>query len=160
MKMYRWTSLGVALAVALSYLAWVPAASADSHLRIEGAWARPGVAAAPGQGNKMSMAGNSAVYMEIHNAGPNAERLTAVASNVAGTVELHRTTMVNGMSRMSRVNAIVVPARGKVELKPGGYHVMLIGLKRALNVGDHVDVTLTFAHGGKIKVTADVKMPK
>jgi hypothetical protein len=52
-----------------------------------------------------------------------------------------------------------VPAGGQVELKPGGYHVMLIGLTRDLNVGDKFPVTLEFASGAKLQVEAEVRQP-
>jgi hypothetical protein len=148
------------LAIALIGVAGISIASADSHIRIEHAWARPGIAAAAGATGKMGMAGNSAVYMEIHNESATPDRLTAAASDAAAVVELHRTTMSGGMSRMARVASIPVPARGRTELKPGGYHVMLIGLKKELKVGDRVNVRLTFARGGTVTITAGVRMPK
>jgi copper(I)-binding protein len=148
------------LAIALIGVAGISIVSADSHIRIEHAWARPGIAAAAGASGKMGMAGNSAVYMEIHNEAATADRLTAASSNAAAVVELHRTTMSAGMSRMARVASIPVPARGRTELKPGGYHVMLIGLKKDLKVGDRVNVRLTFARGGTVTIAAGVRMPK
>jgi copper(I)-binding protein len=54
---------------------------------------------------------------------------------------------------------IDIPANGQVELKPGGFHVMLIGLTRDLNVGDSVQLTLTFEKAGQIPVTAQVRQP-
>jgi copper(I)-binding protein len=151
---------GLIVAMALFGVAGISIASADAHIRIEHAWARPGIAAAAGASGKMGMAGNSAVYMEIHNTASSPDRLTAAASEAAAVVELHRTTMAGGMSRMARVAAIPVPARGRTELKPGGYHVMLIGLKRDLKVGDRVNVRLTFARGGTLTIRAGVRMAK
>ena len=61
------------------------------------------------------------------------------------------------MMQMSPVPNIPVPANGKVELKPGGFHLMLIGLTRPLKIGDKVQLTLNFEKAGKIPVTAEVQ---
>ena len=62
-----------------------------------------------------------------------------------------------GMMQMSPVPNIPVPANGKAELKPGGLHMMLIGLNRELKAGDKVQLTLNFEKAGKVPVTAEVK---
>lgn len=62
-----------------------------------------------------------------------------------------------GMMKMRQVEKIPVPADGTVELKPGGYHVMLFDLKKALAVGDTVEVTLTFEKAGQMTLTAEVR---
>jgi hypothetical protein len=64
------------------------------------------------------------------------------------------TGSVMGMRRIERLE---VPAGGTVELKPGGYHVMLIGLTRELVVGEKIDITLRFAKAGEMRVTAEVR---
>jgi copper(I)-binding protein len=64
-----------------------------------------------------------------------------------------------GMMNMRQVQSIPVAAGEKVELKPGGYHVMLIGLEKDLAVGDQLPVTLTFEPGGTVDVTAEVREP-
>ncbi len=68
----------------------------------------------------------SAAYMVIENKGKEADRLVDASNNVSEITELHET--VEG--RMRRVKAIEIPAGGKVELKPGGLHIMLINLKK------------------------------
>ncbi len=60
---------------------------------------------------------------------------------------------------MSPVEAIDVPANGQVELKPGGYHIMLIGLKQDMKVGDKIKLTLTFEKAGNVIVEAGVMEP-
>jgi len=60
--------------------------------------------------------------------------------------------------RMSPVPQIVVPAKGKVELKPGGLHIMLFELKQKLAVGDTIPLTLTFKDGATVKADAVVRM--
>ena len=68
--------------------------------------------------------------------------------------------MDGDVMRMQAVQGgIEVPAGGQVELKPGGYHVMLIGLTRDLNAGDKFPVTLEFASGAKLQVEAEVRQP-
>jgi hypothetical protein len=67
--------------------------------------------------------------------------------------------MKDNVMSMSPVEAIEVPANGQVELKPGGYHVMLVGLKQDLKVGDIVKLTLVFEKAGRIDVEAEVKNP-
>ncbi|MBS1837464.1 MAG: copper chaperone PCu(A)C [Actinobacteria bacterium] len=66
-------------------------------------------------------------------------------------------TSTGGMMTMQPVEKIPVPADGSVELKPGGLHVMLFGLKKDLAVGMTVPVTLTFEKAGQIQVTAEVR---
>jgi copper(I)-binding protein len=61
------------------------------------------------------------------------------------------------MVMMRPVEQVVVPAGGKVELKPGGYHLMLFDLKRELTVGQSIRLVLTFRDAGKVPVTATVR---
>lgn len=152
-------ALALGLAIGLVLAAW-QAGSAQSRIRIEGVWARPGIAAGEGGGHMQPgpMAGTSAIYMVIHNDGADPDRLTAAEADVARAVELHQTTIEAGVSRMHQVPHIAVPARGKVELRPGGYHVMLIGLRRDLKVGDRFPATLIFERAGRLQLTVEVKM--
>ncbi len=101
--------------------------------------------------------GTGAAYMVLKNAGKEDMKLVSVAADLAQSVELHQTTMSGGMMQMSPVKDITVPAGGQTELKPGSYHVMLIGLKRELKAGEKLDLTLTFDKGAAMKVTANVK---
>lgn len=152
-------ALALLLAAGLA-LAAGSVGSAQSRIRVEDIWARPGIAAGEGGGHMQPgpMAGTSAIYMVIHNDGADADRLTAVEADVARAVELHQTTIEGGMSRMQPVGAIPIPARGKVELRPGGYHVMLIGLRRDLKAGDRFAATLIFERAGRVRLTVEVKM--
>lgn len=112
-------------------------------------------------GMDMEMGGaNSAAYMVIRNTGSEADKLIAASTDVAKTVELHTVIEEGGVMRMRQVEGgIDIPANGQVELKPGGFHVMLIGLTRDLNAGDKVELTLTFEKAGQIPVTAEVRQP-
>ena len=61
-----------------------------------------------------------------------------------------------GMMGMQPVARLEIPAGGTVELKPGGYHIMLMGLARPLKEGDEIELTLSFAKAGDVKVKAKV----
>jgi copper(I)-binding protein len=114
-----------------------------------------------GHGDHGGMGGaNSAAYMVIRNTGNEPDKLIAASSDVAKTIELHTVVEEGGMMRMRQVEGgIDIPANGEVVLKPGGFHVMLIGLTRDLNAGDKVELTLTFEKAGQIPVTAEVRQP-
>lgn len=103
--------------------------------------------------------GLSAVYMVIENTGDQPDRLLHAHCDAAQTVELHETKMEGGVMKMQPVDGIDVPAHGTVELKPGGLHVMLIGLTRDLNPGDTIEVELHFEHAGHVTVKATVSKP-
>ena len=61
------------------------------------------------------------------------------------------------MMGMRKIDSLEIPAGGTVELKPGGYHIMLIDLNRELVAGEKVDITLKFEKAGDVKVTAEVR---
>jgi hypothetical protein len=98
-----------------------------------------------------------AAYLTVTNKGPNDDRLVAVASQVADKAELHTTLMDNNVMKMRPLAAVDVKAGGQAELKPGGMHIMLIGLKAPLKVGDKFPVTLSFEHAGKIEIMVTVE---
>lgn len=100
---------------------------------------------------------DTAFFAIVDNHGVSPRAIVAAASEVAETVELHEMKMDNGMMRMSQVKRIDVPAGGRVELKPGGLHVMLFGLRKTLSAGDAVTLTLTFDDGTALPVLATVR---
>lgn len=113
-----------------------------------------------GHGDTEMSGANSAAYMIIRNTGSEPDKLIAASSDVAKTIELHTVIEEGGVMRMRPVEGgIDIPANGQVELKPGGFHVMLIGLTRDLNAGDSVQLTLTFEKAGQIPVTVQVRQP-
>ena len=85
-------------------------------------------------------------------------RLVEAASPVAGVVEIHEMTLENNVMRMRAVKALDLPAGRAVELKPGGYHVMLMDLKQQMKEGEMVPVTLVVETSGK-RETIEVKVP-
>ena len=88
-------------------------------------------------------------------------RLIGGASPVAGVVEIHEMSMEQGVMKMRQLENGLPIAKGQpVELKPGGYHVMLMQLKQALKEGDTVPVTLTFEDGAsKKQFTQQIQAP-
>lgn len=100
--------------------------------------------------------GNGAAYFLLTNRGDTADALLEARAEVARTVELHTHTMEGGMMRMRQVDLVDVPAAGSVEFRPGGFHVMLLGLTGALAEGDEFPLTLVFREAGEIVVTVRV----
>lgn len=89
----------------------------------------------------------SAAFMTVTNNDDTDLAMVSAESSVAKAVELHNNTMVDGKMTMRKVDQIDLPANQKTELKPGGLHVMLIGLNRALVEGETIDLTLNFSDG-------------
>ena len=96
-------------------------------------------------------------FMELKSATDTS--LVSAASPVAGIVEVHEMKMDAGVMRMNAVDKLALPAGKAVELRPGGYHVMLMDLKQTLKEGDTVPVTLTFEDKAGRKQTVEVKAP-
>jgi len=93
---------------------------------------------------------------------PAESRLVEVRSSVAGVVEIHEMAMEGNVMKMRAVPGVELPAGKTVELKPGGYHVMLMDLKQQMKEGEVVPVTLVIESGGKretIEVKATVRAP-
>lgn len=88
-------------------------------------------------------------------------RLVAAASPAAPLVEIHEMAMVDNVMRMRAIPGLAVPAGRPVELRPGGYHVMLMDLPRPIERGTTVPITLTFQSGDgrreTVKVAAEVR---
>ncbi len=102
---------------------------------------------------------NGGLFLEIHNVTDADDRLIAARSQIADTVELHNHTMENGIMQMREVDGINIPAGGKVVLEPMGYHIMLIGMKKNINIGDDFPLTLEFENSGQTLVKAVVVKP-
>jgi copper(I)-binding protein len=86
-------------------------------------------------------------------------RLVSVVSPVAGIVEIHEMTMRGDVMKMHAVPGIDLPAGQVVELKPGGYHVMMMDLKRPLKAGDQVPLTLVIEGKGGKRETLTLNAP-
>ena len=122
-------------------------ATAADSVTVENAYAR---AVPPGQPN-------SAAFLTLVNTSDTDHSLKAAASPVAATVELHTHTNNNGVMEMRQVPQIDVPAKGRTELKPGGFHIMLIGLKQDMKAGEKAALTLTFEDGSTTTVDAPIQ---
>lgn len=95
---------------------------------------------------------------EMTNKGSTDDRLVGVSSIAAARVELHAMSMDGDVMRMRQVPGIVIPAKGRVDMAPGnGYHLMLVGIKQPLKVGDKIPIKLTFAKAGSVAVELTVQ---
>ena len=99
---------------------------------------------------------NSASFMKIMNHSDNVVYLQRADSTLAKNLELHEHTMDNGMMKMQQVAHIEIPANGMVELQPGGYHVMLLGLNRPLKEGDVAQSIKLYFSNGEVVELKDV----
>lgn len=117
-------------------------------LEITGGWAR---AMLPGQ-----PAGGA--YATIANKGGEPDRLVAASSPAAGKVEIHTMAVVNDVMTMRPVEGgLEIPAGGKVEMKPGGFHMMFMQVSEPFKKGGEVAVTLEFEKAGKVELKLPVK---
>ena len=87
----------------------------------------------------------TAAYMMIENHGQADVALKGATSSAADVIELHKMELTDGLMKMRKIDSINIPAGGHVELKPGGYHLMVIGLRQPLKEGDTVSMTLEFS---------------
>ncbi len=119
---------------------------AGPRVKVENAWARASVAGQSASGAFMKLTAREKM------------RLVGVSSPAAGVAEVHEMKMDGSVMRMRPVAGIDLPARTAVELKPGGYHVMLMDLKAPLVAGTTVPVTFKFqdAKGADVGLTVDV----
>ena len=97
-------------------------------------------------------------YLSLDNKGRDDKLLSATAA-VSASVELHSMSMEGDVMRMRRVDGIALPTGKKVELKPGGFHLMFVGLKAPLKAGDKFPMTLKFEKAGEVEVTVNVEAP-
>ncbi len=166
--MQRKPSWGVASLVVVVLVVVACGAQPGPSIRAEDVWARPAMTMTGMQGGESSpggmetggMAGTGAVFMRLCNAGQTADRLIGGQTDVAEVVEVHETVMENDVMKMRMLqDGLEVPARGEVLLKPGSYHVMLIGMKRNLEVGDRFELELEFEVSGRLTVEPEVREP-
>lgn len=102
--------------------------------------------------------GMTAAYFDVTNGRTVKDAVTGVSTSVATSAGLHETTTdASGMMGMHEVASVAVPSGQTVQFAPGGYHVMLMGLKQDLKAGDRVDLTISTEGSGSIVVTAEVR---
>lgn len=122
-------------------------AMAQALPKVEGAWARSTVPGQQGTG----------AFMRLHAGKP--MQLVGVATPVAGTAEVHEMKMEGSIMRMRAVPQLDLPAGQTTELKPGGYHIMLLDLKQPLANGSVVPLTLLFRDASGAQGKLEVKVP-
>lgn len=145
------------LMAAVAYALMANSVSARSSIGVRDAWSRPAVDTA-------------VVYATIENSSARPDRLIAASCGIAKRVEFHESSastmltdtmagmpMHGSMMSMKALAIITIPANGRRVLAPGGYHLMLVGLRRALAAGMQVPLRLQFAHGGWVAVVARVR---
>jgi copper(I)-binding protein len=135
------------LALAACLLVAGAAAAQTGQVELKDAWAR----ATPGK------AENGAAYLTI--VSPGADRLVSLSTPVAKKAELHTMTMEGGVMKMRPLDGLDVPASQPVTLKPGGAHIMLMGLNQPLQADQSFPLTLSFEKAGQREVTVAVEKP-
>lgn len=98
----------------------------------------------------------TAGYCRLRNSGDQPISLLQVTSPDFGKIEMHRTTITNGIAGMTRQKSITIPARSNFSFKPGTYHLMMFHPQRQLAVGDSVSLRFHFSDASSVKVTAAV----
>lgn len=142
------TTFALLFALAIPAMTWPASAQQAGALKIETPWSR----ATPG--NSKIGAG----YLTVTNTGTVPDTLVSATTSASDHVEIHEMAMKDGVMTMRPVKNGVAVAPGKsVSFAPGGFHMMLMGLKAPLKQGDKVPLTLTFAKAGKVDVTLDVQ---
>lgn len=127
--------------------ALVTATAAHAELTVKDAWVRATVAQQKATGAFMTLTASSDL------------RLVKAESAAAGVVEVHEMAMEGDVMRMRAVPALALPAGKAVELKPGGYHVMLMALKKPLQAGDTVPMTLVLEGKDQQRQTVEIQAP-
>lgn len=151
MKLYKLLALFLCLLIITACSSTTNSAS----IEITNAWVRA-------VNSEMSMAGGSAtaLFMTIQNNTSTNDILLKAEGDVAEMVQIHLSEIdANGVASMHEVEGVEIPASRIVELKPGSYHVMLMGLKQDIKEGDMITFTLTFENAGSIIIEAPVKVP-
>lgn len=97
-----------------------------------------------------------AAYVSLMNHGQDGDTLTSVTTPVAAMAHIHKSELVDGVMKMAPVEALDVPAMGTLEMKTGGYHIMLMGLKQPLKKGEEIELTLHFTKAGDVAVKVPV----
>ncbi|MEM8744131.1 MAG: copper chaperone PCu(A)C [Pseudomonadota bacterium] len=139
MKLLRGLSFAAMLAVAPSI--GLAGDVAKGNLKIQSPWVRTTIPDRP-----------SAGYMKIQNTGGTADAIVSASSPDAERIELHTHLMENGVMKMRPVEKIEVPANGSAELKSGGLHLMIFGVKKPLKDGEALPITVVFEKAGPVEM--------
>jgi periplasmic copper chaperone A len=134
------------LVLAFGLLGLGIAVAASNQIVVEKAWAR----ATP------TLAVTGGGYLTVTNQGPEEDRLLGVTSPLAEKIQFHAMAIDNGVAKMIQLSAIELHPGVPVVFKPGGIHMMLLGLKRQLKEGETVPLTLMFEKAGAIELDARI----
>jgi len=99
---------------------------------------------------------NGAAYLQLHNMGTESDELMSVSASIAKHTMLHESYFEDSKVAMRHISSLVINAGKRVEFKPGGFHIMLMGLKEPLNEGTSFELILNFKKAGAIKTTVKV----
>ena len=132
----------------IASLAFAAAAHASAHVTVSNPWARASVAQQQATG----------VFMDLQSGHDNA-KLVRVTTDAATSAEIHEMRMQDNVMKMRAVPAVDLPNGQLVNLKPGAYHIMLMGLKKPLSAGDNVQLTLEIEHEDGAKESLAVTAP-
>jgi hypothetical protein len=131
--------------LAAALLVTTPALAQAPSVQVDNAWARATTPHATSGGIFLTLTDHGAP-----------DRLIGASTPAAATAQLHQTVDEQGVMKMNEAPSLDLPPGTPVELKPGGYHIMLTGLKRQLKPGETFPVTLTFAKAPPVTVTVTV----
>ncbi len=118
-----------------------------SDVLVKGAFARA---------SALTTAKAGSVYMTLSNQAAAPDKLLQITTGSAASAEVHESIEKDGVATMRPVANLEIPAGGSVDLKPGGYHIMLTGLKAPLKKGEMIMLQLKFEHAGMVDVMAHV----
>jgi periplasmic copper chaperone A len=133
--------------IAICAVAAVAFAQASPLPKVEGAWVRSSVAGQQGTGAFMRLTATEAT------------QLVGVSTPVAGVAEVHEMKMEGDVMKMRAMDKLDLPAGRTIELKPGGYHLMLLDLKQPLKQGSTVPMTLLFRDAKGVESKLELKVP-
>lgn len=132
----------------LIFSALFAASAWAADVNVSGAWVRLLPAGAPAGG-----------YFTMQNLGKKTATLTGASSTAYGMVMMHKSVEESGVSKMTDIDKIDVPAGGKIEFRPGSYHLMLMHAKSDIKIGSRIPVVLQLSDGQKIIVQFEVRGP-
>lgn len=147
---FRWLRIAAAAAALAVPALAVPAAAGAQQFK-------QGAVTVDRPWTRATTVRTGAAYMTLKVAGSVSDRLVKVTSPDAEMVEIHTMAMDGGVARMREVKAIEVRPGALTQLKPGGFHLMMIGLTRPLREGESIKLTLTFETAGPIEIDATVE---
>ncbi|WP_426369378.1 copper chaperone PCu(A)C [Pseudocolwellia sp. HL-MZ7] len=100
---------------------------------------------------------HTAGYAEIHNASPVADKLINVWSSAITTIEIHQTKQVDGIFKMLEAENPTIPPNGKLVLQPGGYHLMMMGIKSPLIENETLVINFEFERAGVVQMNFPIR---